>query len=199
MTHQLSSIDRSMINHASDDCHMSADYYNDNYDSCMSDMNVYYRSTIEDMTNRYCHAMSVSQHDIESFRASFLQFVRQAKRKECDLVAERNDLKVRVVELEQLLKSLRAQNQILATENTECKDLHKEREAMMEGRIRELQDLLHARLQPQQQAPETNNQDIDRLESKISDLRSKLDQREAYYEKQLAVKDGVVIHNTDNR
>lgn len=136
--------------------------------------------------------MSVSQHDLDAFQKCFLDFARQTRRRESELTTERNDLQVRRVELEQLLTTLRAQNELILTENRDMKDNFEQKEMMLQARIKELHDVLSLRQYPQQKAEVDHHPEIQELELKLEALKLKLSKAEIYYENQLSVKDGVV-------
>ena len=136
--------------------------------------------------------MSVSQHDLDAFQKCFLDFARQTRRRESELTTERNDLQVRRVELEQLLTTLRAQNELILTENRDMKDNFEQKEMMLQARIKELHDVLSLHQYPQQKAEVDHHPEIQELELKLEALKLKLSKAEIYYENQLSVKDGVV-------
>lgn len=95
------------------------------------------------------------------------------------------------MELEDLVRSLRAQDDIRAADMAEMKDLLVQRTQQishLEARLKELQELTKMVIQNEHKS------DIEKdLQSKIDDLKSRLTKESNNYEMQLSVKDNVCL------
>ena len=102
-----------------------------------------------------------------------------------------------MVELEQLLASLRSQNELFRLEGIDVRDqllIKTEAICQLEARVVDLQNLIAIRPAEDLEKPKSDLE----LEKKLETLRNKLESTEHYYENQLLIKDNVPLSHLDN-
>lgn len=169
----------------------SFDYYLPAYNKELSGVNVYYRGLIEEMSRKH-------SNELEQLRVKYRALECELNRfkKDACIVVRENDLKMRqdreskdvlklrIMELEELIQALRAKDDLRARELGEAKDLLVQKTQLISSLESRLNDTLEANKLAGKHYEDGNK--------RADELRDKLAKEQSHYEMQLNVKDNII-------
>lgn len=176
----------------------SFDYFNSGYSKEVSDVNLYYRTLIEELERKSRGTIAglntridCLEKEIKRISKDGVIVIREFEEKLKNAKEERDRFGMRIRDLEGILEGTRAKNELLIEDLNQAKDQLTQKTQQvqyLESRLKDLETSLNRAQSSSNQYAAGETLDA----KKIEELKSRLASCSADYEKQLSVKDGII-------